>query len=274
MCLTGREMDILNELDADHYGEIDDLLAFVSIYDDENRSRGYRRMLYRFRRRLNGAICVEAGCGFGVFSEYLVKRGAKKVYAIEANPHLFQLACERLKDYPQIVMVHRDIRDFQPQEPIDVLVQEFFGQLLYDEDLYALGRLQFTPKYHFPDYAVLMGGCMSSSAIADAVVSPSVLQKLRGVLVSGLFDDSDLKYQFPVVEWRPGKMQFRSVCDISRFPGDLLFFGLHIYHENHYVCRAGGCDNWSAAWTPRVSDRFELVYLPDDRGMKVRFNWL
>ena len=85
-------MDILNVLPEATFAALDDLLTFISIYDDRARTRAYLRLLRAHRRTIAGAVCVDAGCGMGYFSEELVRLGARRVYAVEANPHLYALA--------------------------------------------------------------------------------------------------------------------------------------------------------------------------------------
>lgn len=266
-------MDIMNELPPEKFEAVDDLLAFVSIYDDENRTRAYMRMLEENHHLIRDKVCLEAGCGFGLFAEKMAQMGASKVYAVEKNPLLFQQAKSRLREYSNIVLVQQDIVDFVPNENVDLLVHEFFGQLLYDEDILSLERLQFTPGLILPDRAVLAGGCIDSSGAVDETVTPSVLEQLKGCLVSGLFDDEELELTFPVISWKAGYPLLTATVDVSDQPGDLLYFGLQIYNGNKMICQAGECDNWSYVWTPRAGHKFNLSFEPSARGMDVYFSW-
>ncbi|MBN2412744.1 methyltransferase domain-containing protein [candidate division KSB1 bacterium] len=267
-------MDILNELPERRFDELDDMLAFISIYDDENRTRAYFEMLEQNRDKIEGKVCLEAGCGFGLIAEHLARLGAGKVYAVEMNPHLYEIAKQRLASYNNVQVVQSDILDFHPAEKIDVLVHELFGQLLYDEDIYTLDRLRFEPGLVLPEKAVLMGGCMDSVSLVDESVTPHVLQKLNGALVSGLFDDEDIELMFPVLNWEYGASTYETICGISAYRGDVLYFGLQIMHHDKVICRAGVCSNWSYVWTPRYGDRFKLVFEPGARGTLVKFKWI
>jgi SAM-dependent methyltransferase len=266
-------MDIMNELAPERFEEVDDLLAFVSIYDDDNRIKAYKQMLRENQQFINGAVCVEAGCGFGLFAEYMAKLGAKKVYAVERNPLLFQQAKSRLSQYYNVKVVQCDVRDFEPEEQINILVQELFGQLLYDEDIYVLNNLKFKPDLVLPNQAVLAGGCMDSEELIDETVNESVLKELNGCLVSGLFDDEDIPLTFPVAPWQMGKAQYSFTKDISSLKGDVLYFGLQILHSDKMLCQAAKCDNWSYVWTPRIGDIFTLEFEPTSRGMDTYFSW-
>lgn len=267
-------MDIMNQLPAQRFAELDDLLAFISIYDDPRRTAAWRRMLRLEQKKISNQVCVDGGCGLGLFSAELAKLGAAKVYAVEANKALYELAQDRLQRYPRVQVIHEDLAQFKPREKVNVLVHEFFGQLLYDEDLALLSRLRFEPRYFLPDQARLMAGVMNAAPLLDKNLTDQTLKKMRGGLVSGLFDDRRLKYQFPVIDWSPRRFVYQAVCDMASLPGDLLFLGLHVYHQQRLLCQAGPCENWSVVWTPRCGDRFRMDFLPVPRGMQVRFTWI
>ncbi len=266
-------MDILNVLPEGTFAALDDLLTFISIYDDRARTQAYLRLLRAHRQAIAGAVCVDAGCGMGYFAEAMVRLGARRVYAVEANPYLYALAADRLTAYPEVVCVHQPIQDFEPEESVDVLVHEFFGPLLYDEDVHVLEALRFRPRLVLPDRAVLMGGLTWIEAVADETVTPAVVRQLKGALVSGLFDEGTLPLQFPVACWRFGKAEREVVCDLSGREGDLLYLGLQIYHGDRLICQAGRCENWPYVWTPRAGDRFRLRFVPVERGTDVYFAW-
>ncbi len=267
-------MDIMNELPEERFNEVDDLLAFISIYDDEVRTQAYLDMLRKNQDLIRGAVCVEAGCGFGYMAEEMARLGAKTVYAVEVNPQLYRIARQRLKPYKNIRVVQSDIRDFSPAEPVNVLVQELFGQLLYDEDLYSLDSLQFKPLHYLPHKAYLSMNVFNSFNYVDETVSPHALHELKGALISGLFDDEKVTLEYPVLDWTPGKSKRQTIVDLSGFQGDLLCFGLQIEHDRKIICQAGQCSNWSMVWTPRAGDRFELKFKTSRRGTQVYFKWI
>lgn len=266
-------MDILNVLPEATFAALDDLLAFISIYDDQVRTRAYLRLLRAYRHAIAGAVCMDAGCGMGYFAEAMVRLGARRVYAVEANPHLYALAAERLAAYPQVICVHQPVQNFEPDEPVDVLVHEFFGPLLYDEDVHVLEQLRFQPRLVLPDRAVLMGGLTWVEQVADETVTPTVVRRLEGALVSGLFDEGRLPLQFPVIQWTWGRVEREVVCDLSGRKGDLLYLGLQIYQGDRLICQAGRCENWPYVWTPRAGNRFRLCFVPAERGAAVHFTW-
>ncbi len=268
-------MDIMNRLAPGHYREVDDLLAFISIYDDASRTQAFHRLLSANRHLIKNAVCVEAGCGLGLFAEYMARLGAKKVYAVEQNSLLVQLARKRLAAYPNIDVVQAPIQFFAPHEPIDVLVHEFFGQLLFDEDLFALEQLSFKPAHVLPDSGELLCGVLDSSQYVDRTVDADVLEHLKGVLVSGLFPETGKELHFPVCRWQYGQpFGSRSQVDISTYTGDLVAFGVRILHQGREICRAGTCENWSIVWTPRKGNRFELEFVAADAGCDVLFHWM
>jgi len=267
-------MEILNELPPQKFREIDDLLAFVSIYDDRKRIRALRRLLRQHRDKIRNRVCMEAGCGFGIFAEEMAQLGAKKVYAVEQNPRLFRIAQRRLRRYANITVLATPIEDFRPPEPIDLLFQELYGQLLYDEDLWVLDHLPFQPGYVIPNEGRLLGAVLDSRYFVDTSVTPDVLQELQGVLVDGLFEDKHLPFDFEVLHWRYGQGLRTVRTDISDREGDLLAFGVEIRHDGKPICRAGECPNWSCVWTPRAGNRFTFEFRLQEKQVRCHFHFL
>jgi hypothetical protein len=93
-------MDIMNHLPRRRFREIDDLLAFISIYDDTRRTRALRALLRRHRQEIQGAVCVEGGAGLGLFAIEMARLGARRVFAVEQNPLLAKLAKALLAKFP------------------------------------------------------------------------------------------------------------------------------------------------------------------------------
>jgi SAM-dependent methyltransferase len=269
-------MDILNKLPEERFTDVDDLLAFVSIYDDEDRTRTYREMLRRHRDLIEDKVVVEAGCGLGVFSAEMAALGARKVYAVEVNPLLHNLAEENTRKHAAVTVVRGDVRSFQPPEPVDLLVHDFFGQMLYDEELYVLGSLRFAPSRVLPDRALLRYGWARDASFCDDVVTPAVLRELHGVLVSGLFDDEGrLRFYRTAAEWLyPGGITtaHNDLSGVGR-ASDVLYFGIEIYDGEHLVGRSGCASNWSYVFTPRAGDRFDVGYEWNGRFMETTFGW-
>ncbi len=267
-------MDIMNSLPEERYREVDDLLAFISIYEDQERTRRLLQLIRDHRGSIEGKICVEAGAGFGIFSAEMARLGAKRVYAVEQNPLLAELAYRRLRDFDNVQVVNLPIQEFEPQVEVDLLFHELYGQLLYDEDLFALEQLTFQPEQVIPDSGVLMAGVISSADYVDPSVTPEVLDLLGGVLVSGMFDEKLTELSFPVLRWEYGRWLSHLPIDLSGQEGDLLCFGLRIEHEGKVICEAGMCPNWSYVWTPRTGDRFQLRFERQNDVMECFFEWL
>jgi SAM-dependent methyltransferase len=254
-------MDVLNKLSPKRFYEIDSFLAFLSIYEDKARERAYLGLLRAHRDAIRGAVCVEAGSGLGVMSAEMAKLGAKKVYAVEVNPELYELSRSRLAGFPNVEVVKADIRDFEPREGIDVLVHEFYGQLLYDEDLYLLGELAFEPRLVLPDSGTLLCGTASVSEWDDDILDGEAIKRFDSVIVSGLFDEEGTRPGIEVLNWsaREGIDAEKRVSLKGR-KGDLLYFGMEVRHAGKLVCRSGVCDNWSLGWTWRKGDEFSFGF--------------
>ncbi len=268
-------MEILNKLPAKRFREIDDLLAFISIYDDQRRTESYFKMLEANAAKIEGAVCVEAGCGLGVFSSKMAELGAKKVYAVEQNPILARLAKQRLKAFKNVEVVHAPIQTFLPSEPVDLLLHEFYGQLLYDEDLYALKHLRFSPREIMPDGGALLCGAAAFEDYADEHVTPDAIAALKNALVAGLFESDEDDLQTPVLKWRAGEaFPEKQQINIEKVAGNLVVFGVQVTHGGEQICLADQCDNWATVWTPRCGNAFEIGFQNQHVGEEVTFRWL
>jgi protein arginine N-methyltransferase 1 len=268
-------MDICNKLSPKKFASADDFLTFISIYEDKKRERAYKKLLAAQQDSIRGKVCVEAGCGMGIFSEYLARLGAKKVFAVEVNPLMARLVGERLAGSRVIEVVEADIAAFDPGEKIDVLVHDFYGQLLFDEELHLLENLRFTPRRVLPDGGKLLCGVTTLKGRHDPVITPSILKRLDGILVSGLFDEGRLPLQFEVAGWRYGRKMRRDFeGSLPARKGDLLYLGIEVTHRGQRVCRSGECPNWSYVWTWRRANRFSLSFEDQGRTREPVFRWL
>ncbi len=268
-------MDIMNLLPEGRYNDVDDLLAFISIYDDQQRTKVYFKLLEDNREDIKAKVCVELGCGLGLMSEKMAQLGARRIYAVEMNPYLYELARSRLSCYKNVTVVRADAQDFVPPEPVYTLVHEFYGQMLYDEELYILENLKWKPRLVLPDGGRLMAGLTWVDYFEDEVVNSQMLKYLEDVLVSGLFDEEDLELWIDVAQFRYGqKFPGAFEVDLAGEKGDLLYMGLKITHQGQEVCQAGVCDNWSYVWTWRNKNRFRLSFVPGERAPEVVFDWI
>jgi len=273
-------MDILNHLSARRFRELDDLLAFVSIYDDTRRTSAYRSMLRECADTIRGGICVEGGCGLGLFAADMARLGAQKVYAVEQNPILASLARARFDRLPKnissrIELVELPLQRFRPPVHVNVLVHEFYGQLLYDEDLRVLDHLKFRPDHVLPDGGELRAGVLSSHVYQDKIVTPEAIGKLDGVLVSGLFEGEPGDLRKPVLRWKFGRGLSEVKHDFRREKGDLVCLGLVVTNKGKQVCRAGQSSNWSYVWTKRAGNEMGFRFRKGEpgMGMECRFVW-
>ncbi|HEY4613251.1 MAG TPA: hypothetical protein VII11_09730 [Bacteroidota bacterium] len=272
-------MDILNHLSPRRFRTVDDLLAFISIYDDTRRTTAYRALLRAHRKLIRNSVCVEGGAGLALFSVELARLGARKVYAVEQNSLLARLAQNRIDRLPKnlrerIEIVNKPLQQFKPREAVTALVQEFYGQLLYDEDLWVLDRLRFTPHIVLPNGGELWAGIVSSANYKDRVVTTETVKSLGGVLVSGLFQEQFNELTMPVLRWRYGQGLQQVQHNFKTLRGDMLCLGLRVTHNGTTVCEAGKCPNWSYAWTQRKGNKISLTFKKSSGTMESYVRWV
>jgi hypothetical protein len=256
-----------------------DFLGFIAIYEDRKRTAAYERLMKEHRALFDGALVVEAGAGFGLFSKKAIELGARKVYSVEVNRYMASILRKRVKTEKKITVVKKDIAFFKPRErACDVLLHELFGPLVYDESLHALTRLSFKPKTVMPNEARLNYRLFKFADVVDEFVDREVLEELRGALVADLFEYPN-EQRMTAATRRAGKDQAESASvfgtalewsfekglrsrevDLSRRSGDLVCFFLEILHNGKHVLSALECSNWPLVWTVRSSDRFAITF--------------
>ncbi len=268
-------MEILNQLPEDHWLNLDGLLAFLAVYEDEGRLQAFQQVLKKLD--LREGVVVEAGAGLGRLSRVLLEvLKPRTLYLVEENPLAVRHLHTLFGATPGVRVVQGFIESFQPAEPVDLLVQEFFGPLLYDESLAALERLPFTPREVFPNEGRLTVQVIPLSAFQDPVLTPEVWALFQGALVSDLFDDSVVPYtpQATVLTWSwSGGLQHHEV-DLSGLEGEVLRFGVEIRHNGIHLCDPVHCPNWPFVYTPRIGNRFRLSFTYHEGFSETRFRWI
>ncbi len=257
-------MEVLNRVK--NLQVVDEFLTFLGIYDDVKRERALKKLLLKEKEKIKGKTVVEAGAGFGIFSEWMKKLGARKVYAVESNPLVYEV----LKEKREITPVLSTIEEFEPPEKIDILFHEFYGPMLYDESLAALERLKFSPEWVIPDRGRLLCGVVN---VKDKVVKDRVLQAFAGVLITDLFPwIRKVPLTIPVAVWKYGEGLRILNCEVPE-EGNFVVFGMEIWHEKNFVCSSLTCTNWPLVWTPRLGRRFKLSFEWKDGVTEVLFEW-
>lgn len=268
-------MDVLNYYSSKRLSELLDFLGFVGMYEDDNRLNVYYHWMDKQKDWFQDAIVIEAGAGFGAFTDRATELGAKKVYAVEVNPNMVGVLRRKFSERKDVVIVRKDIQDFKPREGrVDVLIHDLFGPLLYDESLYALEKLHFDVGTIFPNQARLKMALLKADDFVDKVVTKEVLAQLQGVLVGDLFTHFEGPYPHTVCAWSAEGGLVHHEINLKGMDGDLLVFALEILHDGEFVCSAIDCTNWSLAWTPRAGDVFELRYKRRDVFCDSYFKWV
>ncbi len=270
-------MEILNDIPEERYVEVDEFLAYIGIYDDDVRLNNYIDFLKRLRNHIDGKRVVEAGAGFGYLSREILKLNPSQLVAVERNPLTFNVLKKRLSGHPNVQFVNSEIEDFEPYGKIDLLVHEFYGSMLYDENLFSLERLKFSPEIVFPDGGELRAAVVSMSQIQDDIVDIDVLRQLDGILVGDLFPEHNLApsdFDVTVAEFSYPDGLKTSDVDITDRDGELVAFSVFVTHRGETVCDAVRCENWAIVWTPRVGNRFRISYSIEDGVSTTHFRWL
>ncbi|MEK7560466.1 MAG: TlyA family RNA methyltransferase [Patescibacteria group bacterium] len=147
-----------------------------------NVGRGAEKLAYAlnsFHVSPDGKICLDVGAATGGFTQVLLQRGAKKVYAVDTTRG--KLADIIRRDPRVIVMEKTDIRDvISLQDAIDVIAIDV-SLVSLRHILAHLARAQFftlktivlalfKPQYETRDPAHLRGGIIRNDDIRDELL--------------------------------------------------------------------------------------------------------
>jgi SAM-dependent methyltransferase len=108
-----------------------------------------------------GKRVLDAGCGPGVYAEWLADRGAE-VVAFDANPKMVELARERLGDKAQVLEANLDHSlDFLPDSSFDIVISPLVMDYVADWEavfrefhrvLREGGTLVFSMEHPYPKF--------------------------------------------------------------------------------------------------------------------------
>ncbi|KAL5112370.1 Protein arginine N-methyltransferase 6 [Taenia crassiceps] len=121
---------------------------------DKVRTLTYQLALTRARRRLEGGVLLDVGCGTGILSMFGVKAGAAHVYALDGVASLCRLARKIIAENDfssHITVINSKIEDAQlGVDRVDAIVSEWMGHALLYENmlpsvLWARDRYLFPP---------------------------------------------------------------------------------------------------------------------------------
>ncbi len=110
------------------------LHAHLRMLDDKIRVEAYRRAIYQAVRK--GDVVADIGTGTGILAFFALQAGARKVYAIEKEP-IIEVAKKtaRQNGFDRICFIHKDSRQTQLPEPVDIIVTETVGCFGIDEGI-------------------------------------------------------------------------------------------------------------------------------------------
>jgi SAM-dependent methyltransferase len=112
----------------------DNILAHLIMLADRGRTEAYREAIGQVVRA--GDVVIDCGTGTGVLAIFAERAGAGRVYAIEksrivdAARQIFAAnGCQRIQ------ALHGDASTIELPEPVDLIVSEWMGHFLFDDEL-------------------------------------------------------------------------------------------------------------------------------------------
>jgi len=136
--------------------------AYAALVDTKPHNAYYERpATLSLLPAVTGKRVLDAGCGPGVYAEWLVDRGAE-VVAFDANPKMVELARERLGDKAQVLQANLEQPlDFLVDNSLDIVLsplvmdyvrdwEKAFGE--FHRVLRKGGCLVFSMEHPYPKY--------------------------------------------------------------------------------------------------------------------------
>lgn len=270
-------LEVLNKLPGHRAAGIDDFLAFIGIYEDERRNAALKHLLLDNRKLISGKSGVEAGAGLGNITDFLLKLGAKKVFAVEQNSCCVKFLRERFKSERRVSIIQERIERFAlpAGRGADFLFQELYGPLLFDESLLALERIKFDPGIVLPNSGMIYAESARLKDSNDRVINDCIFRQLEGALITDLFPHYKFRRPFIVCKWKFKKgRRVYSFSGKVRGRGDILVLGMQIAHNGRKVAGTADCFNWPYIFAPVKGKEFRIKFTYSRGISETTFDWV
>ncbi len=113
------------------------LAYHANLLSDVVRMDAYDRALRALVKP--GDVVLDVGAGTGVLAMLAARAGAKRVHAVESMP-VAALAEKLVRDnglQGQVIVHQADLVTLEPIEPVDLVVSDFMGRFVVDDDMLA-----------------------------------------------------------------------------------------------------------------------------------------
>lgn len=259
------EMNVLlDSQSCDYYSDTySHYTSHEPLIKDENRMRIYNQVFSTYEFLIKGKIVLDAGCGTGILSMMIAKRGAKKVYAIESTVMAdFAKKIIETNGFDDVVtVIHGDLRSVQIPEKVDIIVSSGFGPCLFIDSSFegiisAKNRLLKPDGIMMPNEARIIGAAISDVSFSNqrkhfwenvygfdfsAIKNPSLKEPIIDFLASSyICSDDSLITSFDLKKMNQVDMNFSSSfplevnrdCELS---GILIWFTVAFDYGRHPI---------------------------------------
>ena len=157
----------------------------------------------------SGRICVDVGCSTGGFTDCLLQRGAKRVYAVDVTPS--QLAW-KLRQDPRVVLIKKNARNLAPADIAEVaeLITADLSFISLTKVIPALVSLA-APGADFlllvkPQFELERGAVSRGGIVRDPALHRRAVESVRNaVRAAGLSVEGECTSRVPGAE---GNLEF------------------------------------------------------------------
>ncbi|CAH8667629.1 unnamed protein product [Heterobilharzia americana] len=224
-----------------------------NMMQDYIRTSTYQRaILANSSADFRGKVVLDVGAGSGILSFFAIQAGAKKVYAVEASnmaSHCNSLV-QANKLAGRIVVISGKIEEITLPEPVDVIISEPMGYMLYNERMlesYVHARKFLAP--HLRQSLKKMQVRQKREQPNEADQSPDTVKHLSDSEQSDevLTDEVDCEdvYIYDQMENKSTRLSNRSIhCPGIMFPSVAKLYIIPFSDEALFAEQYGKANFW------------------------------
>jgi len=109
-------------------------------------------------------LAYDLGCGSGILSYFLTSK-FKEIISLEINEKTYKCACENLKKFNNIQIIHSDILKYKFQKKADLIICEMLDTALIDEE--EIPVLNYAKKFLKKDGKIIPEGVINTIQLVN-----------------------------------------------------------------------------------------------------------
>lgn len=189
--------------------------------NDSVRMQSFKKAIFEVVKR--GDVVCDLGTGTGVLAEWAFEAGASKVYGIDFNQKMVDIAKDKLSKFDdKFIPLLGNSLDIELPEKVDVLISETIGNFADNENCVeflkdAKQRFLKTDGMMIPSTLEQMLVPVHSSKLAESIQSQKSLNYYETVIPKGDYlSDSILVNKFDFEKNNPSEYDKKFIIQLNR----------------------------------------------------------